>query len=52
MEKYSTIINVDMQKTLRLLLSGELSKHAASERTKVVTKDTSSKQVGFNSSSY
>lgn len=52
MEKYSTIINVDIQMTLRLLLSGELSKHAVSEGTKVVTKDTSSNYVGFNSSRY
>jgi histone H2B len=39
----STISSREIQTSVRLLLPGELAKHAVSERTKVVTKYTSSK---------
>ena len=41
--KKSTISSREMQTAVRLLLPGELSKHAVSEGTKAVTKYTSSK---------
>ena len=41
--KCSTITSREIQTALRLLLPGELAKHAASEGTKAVTKYTSSK---------
>ncbi|XP_078066507.1 histone H2B 1/2-like [Mustelus asterias] len=41
--KRSTISSWDIQTAVRLLLPGELAKHAMSEGTKVVTKYTSSK---------
>ena len=41
--KHSTITSREIQTTVRLLLPGELAKHAVSEGTKVVTKYTSSK---------
>ena len=41
--KRSTITSREIQTALRLLLPGELTKHAASEGTKAVTKYTSSK---------
>ncbi|XP_012597430.1 histone H2B type 1-M-like [Microcebus murinus] len=41
--KRSTITSREIQTAVRLLLPGELAKHAASEGTKVVTKYTSSK---------
>ena len=41
--KCSTITSREIQTTVRLLLSGELAKHAVSEGTKAVTKYTSSK---------
>ncbi|XP_072345703.1 histone H2B 7-like [Scyliorhinus torazame] len=41
--KRSTISSREIQTTVRLLLPGELAKHAMSEGTKVVTKYTSSK---------
>ena len=41
--KRSTITSRDIQTSVRLLLPGELAKHAASEGTKAVTKYTSSK---------
>ena len=41
--KRSTITSREIQTALRLLLPGELAKHAASEGTKAVTKYTSSK---------
>uniref|UniRef100_UPI00398EF0C1 histone H2B 7-like n=1 Tax=Pristiophorus japonicus TaxID=55135 RepID=UPI00398EF0C1 len=41
--KCRTISSWEMQTTVRLLLPRELAKHAVSERTKVVTKYTSSK---------
>ena len=41
--KHSTITSREIQTTLRLLLPGELAKHAVSEGTKTVTKYTSSK---------
>ncbi|XP_032875874.1 histone H2B-like [Amblyraja radiata] len=41
--KRSTISSREIQTAVRLLLPGELAKHAVSEGTKVVTKYTSSK---------
>ena len=41
--KRSTITFREIQTTVRLLLPGELAKHAMSEGTKAVTKYTSSK---------
>uniref|UniRef100_UPI00398ED2B1 histone H2B 1/2-like n=1 Tax=Pristiophorus japonicus TaxID=55135 RepID=UPI00398ED2B1 len=41
--KRRTISSREIQTVVRLLLSGELAKHAVSEGTKVVTKYTSSK---------
>ncbi|MXQ91165.1 hypothetical protein E5288_WYG006829 [Bos mutus] len=41
--KHSTITNREIQNAVRLLLPGELAKHAVSEGTKAVTKYTSSK---------
>ena len=41
--KRSTITSRDIQTAMRLLLRGELAKHAVSEGTKAVTKYTSSK---------
>ncbi|XP_035735990.1 histone H2B-like [Vespa mandarinia] len=41
--KRSTITSREIQTAVRLLLPGELSKHAVSEGTKAVTKYTSSK---------
>ena len=41
--KRSTITSRDIQTAVRLLLRGELAKHAVSEGTKAVTKYTSSK---------
>ncbi|KAL7839509.1 hypothetical protein SRHO_G00261670 [Serrasalmus rhombeus] len=41
--KRSTITSREIQTTVRLLLPGELAKHAVSEGTKAVTKYTSSK---------
>ncbi|XP_041070208.1 histone H2B-like [Carcharodon carcharias] len=41
--KRSTISSREIQTAMRLLLPGELAKHAESERTKAVTKYTSSK---------
>ncbi|XP_067884247.1 histone H2B-like [Heterodontus francisci] len=41
--KRSTISSREIQTTVRLLLPGELAKHAMSEGTKAVTKYTSSK---------
>ena len=41
--KCSTITSREIQTTVRLLLPGELAKHAMSEGTKAVTKYTSSK---------
>ncbi|KAI5932830.1 Histone H2B type 1-D [Manis javanica] len=41
--KRSTITSREIQTALRLLLPGELAKHAVSEGTKAVTKYTSSK---------
>ncbi|XP_065580200.1 histone H2B-like [Artemia franciscana] len=45
--KRSTIASREVQTALRLLLPGELAKHAVSEGTKAVTKYTSSKQGCF-----
>ncbi|KAK2882212.1 hypothetical protein Q8A73_022727 [Channa argus] len=42
--KRSTITSREIQTAVRLLLPGELAKHAVSEGTKAVTKYTSSKQ--------
>ncbi|XP_032124469.1 histone H2B type 1-A-like [Sapajus apella] len=42
-DKRSTITSREMQTAVRLLLPGELAKHAVSEGTKAVTKYTSSK---------
>ena len=39
----STITSREIQTSVRLLLPGELAKHAVSEGTKAVTKYTSSK---------
>ncbi|CAI9176998.1 unnamed protein product [Rangifer tarandus platyrhynchus] len=41
--KRSTITSREIQTAMRLLLPGELAKHAVSEGTKAVTKYTSSK---------
>ncbi|XP_069349339.1 histone H2B type 1-A [Eulemur rufifrons] len=41
--KHSTITSREIQTAVRLLLPGELAKHAVSEGTKAVTKYTSSK---------
>ncbi|XP_077552104.1 histone H2B-like [Haemaphysalis longicornis] len=41
--KRSTITSSEIQTAVRLLLLGELAKHAVSEGTKAVTKYTSSK---------
>ena len=41
--KRSTITSREIQTAVRLLLPGELAKHAVSEGTKAVTKYTSSK---------
>ena len=41
--KSSTITSREIQTTVRLLLPGELAKHAVSKGTKAVTKYTSSK---------
>ena len=41
--KKSTITSREIQTAVRLILPGELAKHAVSERTKAVTKFTSSK---------
>ncbi|EPY89681.1 hypothetical protein CB1_000086006 [Camelus ferus] len=43
--KRSTITSREVQTAVRLLLPGELAKHAVSEGTKAVTKYTSSKRV-------
>merc|ERR1712098_215754 len=43
--KRSTITSREIQTAVRLLLPGELAKHAVSEGTKAVTKYTSSKQL-------
>ncbi|XP_037823537.1 histone H2B-like [Lucilia sericata] len=43
--KRSTITSREIQTAVRLLLPGELAKHAVSEGTKAVTKYTSSKQI-------
>ncbi|KAK3697744.1 hypothetical protein QZH41_001474 [Actinostola sp. cb2023] len=45
--KKSTITSREIQTAVRLLLPGELAKHAVSEGTKAVTKYTSSKWVGI-----
>ncbi|GBP00185.1 Histone H2B [Eumeta japonica] len=45
--KRSTITSREVQTSVRLLLPGELAKHAVSEGTKAVTKYTSSK-VGID----
>ncbi|XP_054670101.1 histone H2B 1/2/3/4/6-like [Grus americana] len=44
--KRSTITSREIQTAVRLLLPGELAKHAVSEGTKAVTKYTSSKSYG------
>ena len=44
--KRSTISSREIQTAVRLLLPGELAKHAVSEGTKAVTKYTSSKWAG------
>ncbi|XP_058456478.1 uncharacterized protein LOC131433887 [Malaya genurostris] len=44
--KRSTITSREIQTAVRLLLPGELAKHAVSEGTKAVTKYTSSKMTG------
>ncbi|KAJ8335047.1 hypothetical protein SKAU_G00406860 [Synaphobranchus kaupii] len=41
--KHSTVTSREIQTAVRLLLPGELAKHAVSEGTKAVTKYTSSK---------
>ncbi|XP_055259201.1 histone H2B type 2-F isoform X1 [Moschus berezovskii] len=46
--KRSTITSREIQTAVRLLLPGELAKHAVSEGTKAVTKYTSSKYNGRN----
>ncbi|XP_041093941.1 uncharacterized protein LOC121306266 [Polyodon spathula] len=43
--KRSTITSREIQTAVRLLLPGELAKHAVSEGTKAVTKYTSSKEI-------
>ncbi|XP_073693712.1 uncharacterized protein [Garra rufa] len=45
--KRSTITSREIQTAVRLLLPGELAKHAVSEGTKAVTKYTSSNQSGL-----
>uniref|UniRef100_A0A3Q4HLM7 Histone H2B n=1 Tax=Neolamprologus brichardi TaxID=32507 RepID=A0A3Q4HLM7_NEOBR len=45
--KRSTITSREIQTAVRLLLPGELAKHAVSEGTKAVTKYTSSKSLNF-----
>ena len=45
--KKSTISSREIQTAIRLLLPGELAKHAVSEGTKAVTKYTSSKLTHF-----
>ncbi|KAK2900236.1 hypothetical protein Q8A73_013365 [Channa argus] len=45
--KRSTITSREIQTAVRLLLPGELAKHAVSEGTKAVTKYTSSKFLGL-----
>ena len=45
--KKTTISSREIQTAIRLLLPGELAKHAVSEGTKAVTKYTSSKWSGF-----
>ncbi|XP_048157429.1 histone H2B-like [Corvus hawaiiensis] len=45
--KRSTITSREIQTAVRLLLPGELAKHAVSEGTKAVTKYTSSKRDAF-----
>ncbi|XP_027804044.1 histone H2B type 1-B isoform X1 [Marmota flaviventris] len=45
--KRSTITSREIQTAVRLLLPGELAKHAVSEGTKAVTKYTSSKYLEF-----
>uniref|UniRef100_A0A8C4SY28 Histone H2B n=2 Tax=Erpetoichthys calabaricus TaxID=27687 RepID=A0A8C4SY28_ERPCA len=45
--KRSTISSREIQTAVRLLLPGELAKHAVSEGTKAVTKYTSSKSMGL-----
>ena len=45
--KRSTITSREIQTAVRLLLPGELAKHAVSEGTKAVTKYTSSKQISW-----
>ncbi|XP_029803504.1 histone H2B type 2-F isoform X1 [Suricata suricatta] len=45
--KRSTITSREIQTAVRLLLPGELAKHAVSEGTKAVTKYTSSKRNGL-----
>uniref|UniRef100_A0A182YQR9 Histone H2B n=1 Tax=Anopheles stephensi TaxID=30069 RepID=A0A182YQR9_ANOST len=46
--KRSTITSREIQTAVRLLLPGELAKHAVSEGTKAVTKYTSSKSLGLH----
>ncbi|KAK4828965.1 hypothetical protein QYF61_001586 [Mycteria americana] len=46
--KRSTITSREIQTAVRLLLPGELAKHAVSEGTKAVTKYTSSKHQGLS----
>ncbi|KAG5197214.1 hypothetical protein MJG53_017514 [Ovis ammon polii x Ovis aries] len=48
--KRSTITSREIQTAVRLLLPGELAKHAVSEGTKAVTKYTSAKVSSFSSS--
>nr|7WLP_A Chain A, Histone H2B type 1-O,Histone H2A type 1-D [Homo sapiens] len=48
--KRSTITSREIQTAVRLLLPGELAKHAVSEGTKAVTKYTSSKKAKTRSS--
>ncbi|KAJ9594578.1 hypothetical protein L9F63_027439, partial [Diploptera punctata] len=50
--KRSTITSREIQTAVRLLLPGELAKHAVSEGTKAVTKYTSSKLNSINSYIY
>merc|ERR1711991_158123 len=44
--KSKTLTSREVQTAVRLLLPGELAKHAVSEGTKAVTKYTSSKEMG------
>uniref|UniRef100_A0A3Q2DEC8 Histone H2B n=1 Tax=Cyprinodon variegatus TaxID=28743 RepID=A0A3Q2DEC8_CYPVA len=46
LKQRSTITSREIQTAVRLLLPGELAKHAVSEGTKAVTKYTSSKNSG------